>query len=292
MIEPRDLYGEVYPGLLRALRIGVILLGAFLASRLAGWLVARLRLRIGAAPLGTDLENEKRATTIGGLLANCLRFVVWTFAIIWSLRVLGLDVTPILASAGVIGLAVGFGAQNLVRDVISGLFMLLEDQVRVGDVVEVNGKGGAVEEISLRTIVLRGLDGAVHIFPHGAITSLSNLTRWYSFYVFDVAVAFGQDPDQVVQLLREVAEGLRQDPAFQSAILDALEVLGVDRFAESEVHVKARLKTLPGQQWNVGREMNRRMVKRLAEEGIQVAPPRRGIALVKESFLGPAEPRR
>jgi len=187
-----------------------------------------------------------------------------------AMREVGLDIGPILAGAGVLGLAVGFGAQNLVRDVMSGLFMLIENQIRVNDVAVINGTGGQVEEINLRTTVLRGLDGTVHVFPHGAITSLSNMTREYSFYVFDTGVAYKEDTDRVVEVLQEIADELRQDEMYRSDILAPLEILGVDRFADSAVIIKSRLKTAPIRQWAVGREMNRRIKKKFDEVGIEI----------------------
>jgi small conductance mechanosensitive channel len=153
------------------------------------------------------------------------------------------------------------------------LFLLVENQIRVNDVVVINGTGGLVEEINLRTTVLRSLDGTVHIFPNGAITSLSNMTREYSYYVFDVGVAYKEDTDRVVEVLREVGRELREDPEYAPLILEPLEVLGLDKFADSAVIIKARIKTLPVQQWKVGREMNRRIKKRFDELGIEIPFP-------------------
>jgi small conductance mechanosensitive channel len=194
-----------------------------------------------------------------------------------ALREIGFDITPILAGAGVIGLAVGFGAQNLVRDVISGFFILIENQIRVNDVAVINGTGGLVEEINLRTTVLRSQDGVVHVFPNGSITTLSNMTREFSFYVFDIGVAYKEDTDRVAEVLREIAEEMRRDQRFAPVILEPLEVLGVDRFADSAVMVRARIKTQPIQQWNVGREMNRRIKKRFDELGIEIPFPHRSV---------------
>jgi small conductance mechanosensitive channel len=219
------------------------------------------------------IQLDKRAATIGGIVRKTLAVLIWAVAGVMILREFNFDIAPILAGAGVIGLAVGFGAQNLVRDVISGMFMLIENQISVNDVAVINGTGGLVEEVNLRTTVLRSLDGTVHIFPNGTITTLSNMTHEFSYYVFDVGVAYKEDTDRVVEVLREVAEELRRTPEFGPLILEPLDVLGVDQFADSAVIVKVRLKTMPVKQWAVGREMNRRIKKRFDAEGIEIPFP-------------------
>jgi len=193
------------------------------------------------------------------------------------LNELGFDIKPILAGAGIVGLAVGFGAQNLVRDVISGLFMIIENQVRVGDVAILNGTGGLVEAVNLRTTVLRGLDGAVHIFPNGTVNTISNLTHNFSFYLFDIGVAYKEDTDRVINVLNQLSDEIMADPTFSPEILEPLEILGVDKFDDSAVIIKARIKTKPIKQWMVGREMNRRIKRRFDEEGIEIPFPHRTI---------------
>ena len=194
-----------------------------------------------------------------------------------ALREIGFDVTPIVAGAGVVGLAVGFGAQNLVRDVISGFFMLVENQIRINHVVVINGTGGLVEEINLRTTVLRSQDGGVHVFPNGTINTLSNLTREFSYYIFDVSVAYKEDTDRVIDVLREIGDEMRQEPQYAALIVEPLEVLGVDRFTDSAVMIRARIKTQPIRQWVVGREMNRRIKKRFQALGIEIPFPHRSL---------------
>jgi len=273
----------LYVAAQHAFRIVLILLGAFLLARLVNRSVPRLRARIVALMSRHDgsqpVEIEKRAATLGGIFRKTTTVGIYLLAGAMALREAGFDIAPILAGAGVVGLAVGFGAQNLVRDVISGLFLLLENQIRVNDVVRINGESGLVEEINLRTTVLRGFDGAVHIFPNGTIQSLSNLTREYSYYVFDLGVSYSADTDRVVEAMRETAERLRAEPDYAPLMLEPLEVAGVDRFADSSVIIKARVKTLPGQQWKVGREMNRRLKKRLGELGIEIPFPQRTVWL-------------
>lgn len=269
----------IYPAAVKLVRILLILASAYVASRFIHRFVRALRLRIFGLmqkrATSPDVELEKRAATLGGIIRKTAAVIVWAIACIMALKEGGFDVAPILASAGVVGLAVGFGAQNLVRDVISGLFMLLENQIRVNDVAVINGTGGLVEEINLRTTVLRGLDGTVHIFPNGVIERLSNMTREYSYYLFDIGVAYKEDTDRVVQVVKQIADELMREAPYRDAILEPIEVLGVDQFAESAVIIKARFKTRPIQQWVVGREMNRRLKKKFDEVGIEIPFPHR-----------------
>src|SRR5688572_17102398 len=168
------------------------------------------------------------------------------------LRELDVDITPVLTGAGIVGLAVGFGAQTLVRDIISGFFLIAEDQVRVGDVAVVNGQGGLVEAVNLRTIVLRDEQGAVHIFPNGEVKTLANLSKDFSYYVITVPVGFDANVDEVVDALGAAADGVAADPELKANILEPLEVLGVDAFEAGQMVVKARIKTVPQKQWLVG----------------------------------------
>ncbi len=222
-----------------------------------------------------DVEIEKQVTTITGVLHKLASVSIWVVAILMVIRELGFDIGPALAGAGIFGIALGFGTQNLVRDIISGLFMIVENQIRVGDVAILNGTGGLVEAINLRTTVLRGLDGTVHVFPNGAINTLSNMTREFSFYLFNIGVAYKEDTDRVIEVLKKLSDEIMQDKDFAPAILEPLEILGVDKFADSAVIIKARIKTLPIKQWMVGREMNRRIKKRFDEEGIEIPFPHR-----------------
>jgi small conductance mechanosensitive channel len=257
------------------MRIVVILVTAFVVSRLVDRALPRVRARLleRITHHRPDAEVEKRAITLGGIFGRTAKVVIWTVAVFMILREAGFDIGPILAGAGIMGLAVGFGAQNLVRDVISGVFLLIENQIRVNDVAIINGTGGLVEEMNLRTTVLRGLDGTVHIFPNGAINSLSNMTHGYSYYLFNVGVAYKEDTDRVVAVLKELADGMMQEEAYRPLILEPLEVLGVDKFADSAVIIKARIKTMPIKQWLVGREMNRRIKKKFDQLGIEIPFP-------------------
>jgi small conductance mechanosensitive channel len=189
------------------------------------------------------------------------------------LKEMNFDVRPLLAGAGIAGVALGFGAQSIVKDVLAGLSMMLDNQVRVNDIAVINGKGGLVEEINLRTTVLRGEDGAVHIFANGNIQTLSNLTREFSFYVFNISVSYHGDTDTAVAALQQIGAALASEEPYQSAILAPLEIWGVDKLSDSGVIIKARFKTLPGKQWLVGREMNRRIKKHFQESEIEIPFP-------------------
>jgi moderate conductance mechanosensitive channel len=266
---------DLHPALVHAVRIVLILAVAYIATRILAGSIPRLRRGIvrRMTRSASNLELEKRAATIGSVLRKTIGVVIWIIAFIMALKEAGFDVAPILAGAGVVGLAVGFGAQNLVRDVISGIFLLLEDQVRVNDVAIVNGTGGLVEQINLRTIVLRGLDGTLYVFPNGSITTLANMTHGFSYYVFDIGVAYKEDTDRVIEVVKGIADRMMQEEAYKADILEPLDVLGVDKFADSSVVVKVRIKTAPIKQWSVGREMNRRIKQEFDRLGIEIPFP-------------------
>jgi small conductance mechanosensitive channel len=256
-----------------AARLVLVLIGGFIAARVLRMLVSQLeRVLVTAGERAGALpgDTRSRVATLTGVLRTLALVVLWSVVAVICLSQLGLDVRPILAGAGIVGLAVGFGAQHLVRDVIAGFFLVLEDQVRVGDVAVVNGTGGLVEAVTFRTITLRDLAGTVHIFPNGAVTTLANMTRGWSGYVVDAEVSYKEDPDRVIAVMRRVADELRRDPAHGPLILEPIEILGVDAFKDTSVVIKARLKTLPIQQWTVGREYRRRLVLAFSAEGIEV----------------------
>jgi len=258
-------------------RLVLVLVAGYFGARVLRTLIDNLEHvlvvageRTGALPGST----RSRVATLTSVLRTLALVGLWSLVVVICLSQLGFDVRPILAGAGIVGLAVGFGAQHLVRDVIAGFFLVLEDQVRVGDVAVVNGTGGLVETVTFRTIVLRDLAGTVHIFPNGSVTTLANMTRDWSGYVVDVEVGYREDLDRVVALMRRVFEELRQDPVHGPLILEAIEIFGVDAFKESSVVIKARLKTLPIQQWAVGREYRRRLLLAFGTEGIEVPAAR------------------
>jgi len=216
--------------------------------------------------------REQRAQTLGSLFTSVLLVVVVIVAV---LTVLGLfiNITPLLASVSVVGLAISFGAQSLVKDIISGTFMLIEGQFGIGDVVRVGDISGMVEKITLRTTILRDLHGVVHIIPNGDITRVSNLTKTWSRAVIDVGVAYREDVDKVIATLRALAAEFQADPQWGQLLLDPPEVLGVENLADSAVIVRMAAKTLPLKQWDVARELRRRIKNRFDAEGIEIPYP-------------------
>lgn len=267
------------------LRVGLILLMAWLVTHVTGLVSARLEASMDDATTVDVIERAKRARTIGKLLQNTVFVLVTLIATLMVLREFAVDITPILTGAGIVGLAVGFGAQSLVKDVISGFFIILENQVRVGDVANIDGTGGAVERITLRTIILRDLAGTVHVIPNGSIQRLSNLTKDFSFYVVDIGVAYKEDTDEVVEVMKAVADGMLEESKFALSMLGPLEVIGVDRFGESSVDIKVRLKTIPLKQWEVGREFLRRVKKAFVREGIEIPFPYRTLVMPQNQVL-------
>jgi small-conductance mechanosensitive channel len=273
------------------LSIVVVAAVALMAVRVYRLAVRRLEEKISSGVAErSDQEDpgevKQRIHTLGSLLAKAGVTTIWVIAGMIVLKEIGIDIGPLLAGAGVIGLAIGFGSQNLVRDIVSGFFIILENQVGVGDVAAINGTGGLVESIGLRTIILRDSSGTVHVFPNGTITTLSNMTKDWSAAVFDIGVSYGEDTDEVVEVMRAVSGILEADEAFKDRILEPMEIMGVDAFADSAVIIKARLKTKPIQQWSVGREYRRRLKKAFEEKGIEIPFPHRTITWA--SWNGPA----
>lgn len=230
--------------------------------------------RLGRDDSSTDrLEQAKRARTVTSMARNVLITVVASLATLTILRELGVDIMPVVTGAGILGLAVGFGAQTLVRDVISGFFLIFENNLRVGDVAVIEGTGGLVESVNLRTTVLRDLEGTVHVFPNGSFERFSNRTKDHSYYVIDVGVAYKEDTDRVSAVLREVGADLAGDPQWARHVLAPLEVLGVDAFEASQVTIKVRIRTVPLKQWEVGRELRRRIKHAFDDAGIEIPFP-------------------
>ena len=224
-----------------------------------------------------EVELSARAKTLLPLLRKALLVVVSTIVGFIVLSEIGVNIGPLLAGAGVIGLAVGFGSQTLVKDVITGVFILAEDQFAVGDVVRVNGKSGLVEEITIRTIRLRDLGGNVHMIPFSSVEMVENMTKDFSRYVFDVGIAYREDVDEVIDVLRDLGDELQEDEYYGPLINKPIEIMGLDQFADSAVIVRARLTTKPIKQWEVGREFNRRMKRKFDELGIEIPFPHQTI---------------
>jgi small conductance mechanosensitive channel len=256
-----------------ALRVVLIILIAQALVRVTALLVRRFEHEMSAGTNLDAIERGKRARTLGSVVQNLVTVLVIGIALLMVLNQVGLDITPVLTTAGIAGLAVGFGAQTLVRDIISGFFLILENQVRVGDAAAINGTEGLVEAINLRTIVLRDVEGTVHVFPNGAINTLANRSKDFSYYVLELSVSYYDDSDRIAEAVRDVGAGLQADPAFGPAILAPIEVLGVDAFTEWSVKMKARIKTVPLKQWEVGRELRRRIIKTFEQRGFAIPFP-------------------
>jgi moderate conductance mechanosensitive channel len=219
-------------------------------------------------------DELRRIDTVGAAFRYFASVVVVLVAGMLILNELGISIAPILATAGVAGIAIAFGAQSLIKDYFTGFFLLLEDQVRVGDVVEVAGKGGLVEELTLRYVRLRDLEGHVHYIPNGEIKLVTNRTRGFATPVVDVPISYAEDAERVQQVMREVAAGLRADPQWQSRIVADLEPIAMDRWADSSVVLRSRFRVVPPiEQWNVKREYFRRLKKAFDERGIEIPYP-------------------
>jgi small conductance mechanosensitive channel len=270
-VVERSLYWLTTSGL-RVVLISVVMLVLLAVIRR---LTGKLRLLYeGRLP---DPAEVKRADTLTHVVRDVARVVVTTVGSMMILSEVGVDLKPLLAAAGLGGLAIGFGAQSLVKDVISGFFILLEDSIRVGDVVEIAGIGGLVEDVALRTITLRDGAGNVHVIPNGTVDKVKNMSKDFAVYVFDVGVGYREDVDEVMALLKEVGADMQADSDYAGDILASLEMLGVDKFAESAVIIKCQIKTNPNQQWRIGREMNRRIKKAFDARGIEMPFPHRTI---------------
>ena len=252
------------------LRVLFIVILALVALRVARFLSSRI---FSLSRVVDDIESQKRVNTLSSVVRYVLVIGILIVASIMVMGELGVQIGPVLAAAGIVGLAVGFGAQTLVQDVITGFFFLLEDQIRVGDVVQIGDKGGLVERMTLRMVVLRDLSGNVHYLRNGTIQVVTNMTKDYSRYVFDIGVSYREDVDEVTDVIKQVDEELRNDPAFQNDILEPIEILGLNEFADSAMIIRARTKTKPIRQWAVGREFNRRLKKRFDERNIEIPFP-------------------
>ena len=218
-------------------------------------------------------ESVKRINTLTGILHMIIKVILWAVYLMMILQKFGINIAPILASAGIIGLAIGFGAQELVRDFISGFFIILENQVRTGDVAILNGIAGLVEKVELRTITLRDFSGVVHVFQNGKINNVSNMTKDWSAMVFDIGVAYKENPQLVMDVMKEIGDELRDDPTFKDTIIEPIEIFGLDKFADSAIVIKARLKTKPSMQWAIGREYRKRLKDAFDARNIEIPFP-------------------
>jgi small conductance mechanosensitive channel len=264
------------PGRVLAGTAGSVVLIVLVA--LAVWEVTSLSIETylaGQDEAGNQRVRSARSRTLLSVGRTAVAVLVSVITILLVLSQIGVNIAPLLATAGVLGLAVGFGSQKLVQDLITGFFILLEDLFSVGDVIKVGDRAGLVESVSIRNVRLRDLAGTVHTLPFSTIDTISNLTKDFSFHVFDIGVAYREDVDQVIEVIHEVGKAMREDEYFGALITDQVEVFGLDRFDDSAVVVKGRIKTLPIKQWEVGREFNRRIKQRFDALDIEIPFPHR-----------------
>jgi small conductance mechanosensitive channel len=254
---------------------GLRVLGAITIAALAYWALGAILRRVerSVEKDGMITLQEQRTRTMVSLMRSVGTVIISILLLFMILGAVGYDLRPLLAGAGVIGLAVSFGAQSLVKDVISGLFILLENQFGVGDVVRIEGVSGAVERMTLRVVVLRDVQGVVHVVPNGEIKKVSNLTRGWSRVVLDVAVAYKEDPDRVMEVMRDEGRKLWEDPQWRPLMLEEGQVPGIESFGESGVSIRMWIKTLPLKQWDVARELRRRLKHRFDGEKIEIPFP-------------------
>lgn len=247
-----------------------ILIALIILSQMSRWIVKWLERFVPEKETLQATEAKKRAQTLGNILRHALLIVIFFIAILMILGELGIQLGPLLATAGIGALAIGFGAQSLVKDVISGFFIILENQYRIGDAIEVAGVSGLVESVSLRKTVLRDLEGRVHTIPNGEIKVVSNLSKEWSRAVVDIGISYRDDVDHIIDLLGQIGRELAGEEPYQSAILESPQILGVERFGESQLVIRMIVKTMPLKQWEVGRELRRRIKNRFDEKGIQI----------------------
>jgi len=261
----------------RVAKVLVVLLGSFAVLRLVRKLADQLVKLTEDDDPTTHTEREQRARTLAGIFKGVARITIVILAAITIMATMGISVAPLIAGAGVAGLAISFGAQNLIRDVIAGFFILMENQFRVGDVIRAAGVSGLVEDMNLRVTVLRDTDGAAHFIPNGEIKVVSNLAKTWARAVVDVGVAYRDDLDRVLQVLKEVGAELNQDARFGPLILEPPQVLGVEKLGDSEVTVRILTKTRALKQWEVARELRKRIKTAFDRERLEFPFPQRVI---------------
>ncbi len=259
----------------KGIPVVLTLIIAFLTSKVSAYIANKYFMHFNKK--NNDEEFQKRNNTLKSIATSVIDIFIGISAILFVLYILGVDIGPILAAAGVVGLAVGFGAQRFIEDIITGIIILTEDQIRVGDVVKIADKGGLVEKVDLKMVVLRDLSGNVHYIRNGKIDIVTNMTKDFSRFVFDIGIAYREDIDAVIKLIKQVDEELRSDNEFKPFILEPLEILGLDRFDDSAQIIRARIKTKPIKQWNVGREFNKRLKKKFDEHNVEIPFPHRTI---------------
>ncbi|PIB96863.1 mechanosensitive ion channel family protein [Caulobacter sp. X] len=270
---------QILAGLLRLVLLLIVAVAAF---ELVGLAIGRAMG--GFAERADEPRRRAQLATLAPLLRGITQTAIVVVAVLMALSELGVKIGPLLAGAGVVGVALGFGAQTLVKDFLTGIFLIVEDIVSVGDIVRIGDSGGLVEQMTLRTIRLRDFDGTVHVFPYSEAQVLHNLTKSFSYYVFDLQVSYSSDLDAALAIMKRVGARLKSDPNFADKILEPIEVVGVDNLADSGVVLKARIKTIPIQQWTVGREYNRRIKLAFDEAGVEIPFPHLKVVMPEQQI--------
>ncbi len=277
--ELSEISDIVLPGLLtHGLKIILIAAGSWIFYRIAKRIIINaVRVTVVRDKKISEAEELKREDTLIRIFSGAVKIAVLTISLLMILRETGIDIGPILAGAGIVGLALGFGGQYLIRDIISGLFIILENQYRIGDVVELNSTGGLVEDISLRMTTLRNLDGTVHHIPHGEIKIVSNLSKDFARMNLDLGVSYSSDLEHVINVINRTGEELAADPQFRDSIVSPPRFLRVNDFADSAIVVKILGDTLPLKQWEITGEFRKRIKIAFDREGIEIPFPQRVI---------------
>ena len=252
-------------------RVVLILTLSWLAMRLSRKLISLFKSYITQKT--RDTGSIKRAETLGQVFSNTAVVIIILITGMLILGEMGISIAPILAAAGVVGVAVGFGAQSLIKDYFTGFFLLIEDQIRHGEVVEISGKKGKVEEVTLRHVRLRDFEGSVHFIPNSTITTVTNKSRDFSYAVIDLSVAYRENVDEVYEVMRKIGADMRSAPIFKDQIIDDLEIAGIDNLADSAVIIRCRFKVHPLEQWDVKREFLYRIKKAFDAAGIEIPYP-------------------
>ena len=237
-----------------------------------------IKKKLNSAQKIKDEAQGQRINTLFGILKNFVSVTIFIVILMLVLSELGIKIGPLLAAAGVVGLAVGFGAQTLVKDIITGLFVVLEGQVTIGDIVEIAGHSGKVETISIRTIRLRDVKGHLHVIPFSEVTTVTNITQDQDYHTFEIGVSYNEDVDDVIETLEKVGKDLQRDKDFKSKVNGEIEVFGLDKFDDSAIIIKGRIPTVHKQQWAVRREFNRRVKIAFDKNGIEIPFPQTTIS--------------
>lgn len=266
---------QIVPWLLsHGIRIAFIFAIAFLLDRVLQKIVARaIRASVKQDANTTPEAEKKREDTLISIFSGALNILITVVAFMMILQEAGVEVGPLIAGAGIVGLAVGFGGQYLIRDIITGLFLMLENQYRIGDVVTIEGLSGVVQDISLRKTTLRDLNGTVHHIPHGSITKVSNQSKDFSRVNVDIGVGYKTDIGHLAEVINRTGKELAADPAFSAAIISPPQFVRIDDFGDSAIIVKILGDTRPHMQWDVAGELRRRLKEAFEKEGIDIPFP-------------------